>query len=303
MSSFLQNLKEYSKSPLSVYHKFRTLTRSDDTLYLFVEGYDDKSYYSALCEAKGLKARVFITFGKNNLDTIYFEHSASSKKSKNVKFIRDRDFDQFLGKVKSSEDFFVTCAYSVENYVFTEAAIAKLLEARYGLDPSEVDIFEDIGKFSEALEALNNWLVPLYAKAFECSLSNHKVDLNKVNIDTYAKAVLKKKNLPSEFPFSELGLEDYLNTPPPPELVASASTYIGESHHKTIRGKYLATLSAEFLKLTLEKYIQLHKSGAIAHLNRSACGSISVEAIFTAMIPYAKASDRLYEALSLDEAA
>ncbi|MBZ4690275.1 MAG: hypothetical protein JG765_1526 [Cereibacter sp.] len=299
MSTFLEVLQARSKSPLAVYQKFRVLVRSGGVLYLFVEGYDDKLFYSAICGWRGVEVQIFVTYGKKNLDKIYEIHEkAGEVPSSGPRFIRDRDFDEFLGLASSKDNLFLTCGYSVENYVCSEASFRKALEYRFGLDPYEVDLASDVALYSHAVEAINRWLLPVYAHALDCALAGLPVDLNKLNIEEYVKIVLAGKPLPPVLQLDELVKAGLPSATPSQESIGRAEAYLVGDHRLTIRGKYLLIVASEVMKAITSKYMLLHKGGKIQSFNRTACGPINPSSLFSALVVHADAPGRLLDALT-----
>src|ERR1700722_2120097 len=116
------------KSPSAIFHKFRVDSSIHSRRHIFVESYEDIGYYGRNAgKINGLSPKFHLCFGKKNLDNVASLYWKSDIKEAIVLFIRDSDFDVFLGSAPRGKDFFLTCGYAVENYVCSEEALEAYL--------------------------------------------------------------------------------------------------------------------------------------------------------------------------------
>lgn len=293
MGEFLEKIKKKSLEPKAIYHQFRTRNLNDTTIYVFIEGYDDKEFYPRIFLGEGRKADFTICFGKKNLDKILQEFNATPVNRASVVFIRDSDFDVFLNKEPKANNLFLTCGYSVENYVCTVDAVERYIVERMGVDPKEFDVDEKLKQLQVILDHFSMWLHPVYACVFKLLKDGKTVDLDALNIEKYSKQAVKGMPLPSieEIPeLSSMGLE---GTAPTQEDIDDASKYIQLGSSWYLRGKYVLNLVVEFLKVLGEELMTRHKAKEIACFNRSVCTGLNCDRIFSDLSARSDGSDRM----------
>lgn len=293
MSEFLDGLRARSKDPIAVYHRFRTRVLEEGVAYVFVEGYEDKEFYAKAFHDQGRPAECLICFGKKNLDKILREFEKSPVVRVPVLFIRDSDFDKFLGCAPSAENLFLTCGYSVENYVCTTNPISRFLRERMGIDSTEVDIVEKVSQIESLLGEMNDWLRPLYARVFEAIERGMAFDLNALEIETYSKRAVKALSLPDIDAIPELhamGLDQFV---PTEGNIEKAAAYVAEGGYLGLRGKYALHLVAAFLKKLAEELLERHKAKQIVYFNRTVCSALNLEQVYSDLAARAQASARL----------
>jgi hypothetical protein len=282
--SFRDGLDKRRESSTAVFHRFRTGVKDRTTLHLFVEGYEDITFYSrAIADMKGLfgvESVVHMCFGKKHMDEVLEMFEQSPFRKHNVLFIRDSDFDRFLGRLPESDHLFVTCGYSVENYVCTESALERFIRTTFGVDPAEVDIPSSCSRHVARVEALFEWLAPFLGACIAAVGAGRQLDLNRFDIRPYYKALMKGGALPECLPEAEwlrcgLTAEDF--TEASAELGRS---YTAQDAMSWLRGKYLLECTATFLKAYQEELYAKHRRREISRFNRKAHPDFSSGAVF-----------------------
>lgn len=204
MGEFLNELNKKKNTPAAIYHRFRTQNLKDEVLYVFLEGYDDLEFYPIIFKSLNIPAHGVVCFGKKNMDEVIQEYKRSPIRRARVIFIRDRDFDLHLGVAPEGENLFLTCGYSVENYVCQVDAIERYIKERMGVDPHEHNISEELQRFEEAALCLNTWLTPIYGRVFDALEAGKSPDLDAIDISKYIKRILRDEPLPEPQHIEEL---------------------------------------------------------------------------------------------------
>ncbi|MBY6042398.1 DUF4435 domain-containing protein [Phaeobacter italicus] len=293
MGNFIRLLQEKQKSPTAIYHKFRTSSLRSDCCYIFVEGYEDKEFYPQKFLDAGGKAHTTVCFGKKNLDKVFEEFKNSPVERVKVGFIRDSDFDFFLGKISEAEEFFITCGYAVENYVCSEESLSRYIIERMGVDENEVDHTHSLATYRELVDDLNNWLIPVYARVFQAISECREIDLDKLNIQNYAKMHLRGNGLPDINTIDDLKKMGFDEGIPVEKYFESANEYSKKESFLALRGKYLLAVATEFLKFLSEELLAKHKAKEIINFNRAVCSQINCERVFADLAPRSAPAGRL----------
>lgn len=152
------------------YHEF--LLRYDaskKSVYGFVEGKEDPSYYRSLGERfipEDWSIEFLVSGNRRKvLDTeAAFDWSRFSRRQ--VAFFVDRDLVHFLNPgITHSENVYVTDGYSVENSIVTRDVFARLLEEVHNiLDWTPQEREQMLDHFDQQLDAFQELLVPVMAQ-------------------------------------------------------------------------------------------------------------------------------------------
>lgn len=294
MGAFKDKIEASGKSPVAIFHRFRTKMHQRDVLYLFVEGYDDVFFYSAASQKVGIKTDSINCFGKKILESVYAIWKESKLRNANVLFIRDRDFDAHLGSVNEGNAFVLTRGYSVENYVCNPESLAAFISSRMGLSNEEIDINAELESYNRALYRFHMASVILYAKAFAAIESGRKIDLDEICIsncvDRAFEGVEDYKELALTFGsvdeiFSEVVVKC--------KHLKSAHRYTSLQPEFAIRGKYIITLAYRFLRDLYERALAAHKKNEIVCFNRRLGARLSEQFIFEDLVATAGVPDEV----------
>jgi|AntRauTorcE11898_2_1112593.scaffolds.fasta_scaffold05993_3 hypothetical protein len=292
MGEFLEAITRKKKSPAAIYHKFRTGTLSKEYYYAFVEGYEDKEFFSGAFRKEGMELKCTICYGKKNLDDILNRYKDSPVNRVRVLFIRDRDFDAHLGQAPEGQNLFLTCGYSVENYISTPATIFRYASEKMGVDDDEVDIEEISKRFQDLALKLNDWLTPVYARNFEALRRGVSTELDALKFETYCKKALKDEALPDADTLKELEKMNLADINASEESKSSAEDYVATGS-SGLRGKYILKALVEFLKKEADVLLTMHKNEEIVAFNRAVVAQISSERVFSDMAVRTEPTDRL----------
>jgi hypothetical protein len=298
--SFSEMLNERRGGANAIFHKFRTSVKEGNELHLFVEGYDDTLFYERLlADLRGLFGQEWNTYnclGKGNMDRVHQLFRDSAFTQRNVLFLRDSDFDRFLGIRTPSEKMFLTCGYSVENYVCTRESITRFIRAGFGVDAAEVDIPALVASHSGRVEQLFGWMASVIGAALYAVRAGRQLDLNKLGIAAYYTR-LAADDLPQEMEaetWEKAGIQ-------PGDFSAESAElghqFVQQDAMRWLRGKYLLECTSVFLAELRATLATRYREGEITRFRR-ATGDISPSALFERLCPFASGSPELREALS-----
>lgn len=185
--SFLENLKNAAKSPLSVYIRFlQQYKKGDKSLHLFYEGNDDPSFYTNfIVNLLGNEYRLYF-YNCKNKDGVYSNYSKidwrTYRKSRALFFV-DKDHSDILGiKYIEGINIFVTKYYSVENYLVNEVVFQRILRELASI--GDETIINELTKvfivqhkrYSDLMLLITSWII--YHRQLNSNLNLNNINLN-----------------------------------------------------------------------------------------------------------------------------
>lgn len=165
MSDIVENLLEESVSDCVAYTEFMlNYKKSEDNLYCFFEGNEDRFYYSI---------RIDLLSATN--DNIGFICGGKEKVLKVHKLIKDNNYyrnvktsfyiDSDYDKNEINPDIYITPTYSIENLYCTKESFEKILISEFKMNSGDNDFIKCVenylyiqDKFNEQTLLLNAWL-------------------------------------------------------------------------------------------------------------------------------------------------
>lgn len=199
-------------------------------------------------------------------------------------FIRDSDFDEFLGNLPQGDAVRIIDRYSVENYVFTVDAVKRLILERFGVDPQEFDVDQCISRYENCVQEIFSHLSPIIGGAIAAVSSGITVDLNALDVRKFAKEYFVTGVLPP--------IEDghYAKVKISAEFRNADSTNIGLEFVTRdailwMRGHYLSEICSVFIQRTHESLKDEKKSGGISTMNSNINGDFSPPSPFERRAP------------------
>lgn len=296
--SFKDTLAGKRKSPSAIFHKFRTDASIRTRGHIFVEGFEDVSFYSKhISSINGQVPRFHICFGKKNLDKVADLYWLSKIERPLILFIRDSDFDEYLGKLPSGDGMFTTCGYSVENYVCTVETLRQFFLSGFCVDEEEVNVASETETFEELATKLHLWLAPVYGAAFHAISEKRTVDFNKLDVELLSKRIISGENLPEPSMAPGLPLMGLRSSDFNAASLAAGRRFAERSALSWLRGKYVLTALTEYLKSREGHYRDEYKNGTISQFNRKIGGNLSEDIVFERMVGFAHPTLRLVERL------
>jgi hypothetical protein len=295
---FSDQLLERSRSPSAIFHRYRVDPSISERPHIFVEGYDDLLFYGLIARhTLGDRAKFHLCYGKRNLDKIYALFKESEFDHVGTLFLRDSDFDLYLGKVAATRHLFLTAGYAVENYVCCPQAISSLIVVSFGLDQSEFNADVEVKQFQQHLEEIFAWLEPIHGAIFKAIHESRILDLDQLRFDEYFGMILTGRSLPDPKSLAELshiGLDDNDFSQ---DSLALAEKFNQQHCFQWLGGKYLITALSVFLKHLEPRLRALHKSKIIRQFNKRVHPDFSPNILFERIIGHVKPDNSLMDAL------
>ena len=160
----VESLIEASETELVAYMQFMLkYKKSNNALYCFFEGKDDKKYYgSRIILISDKKYIDFTCNGKDNVKKVrdIIKTKQEYSDAMTAYFI-DSDFDDFI----NDPDIYETPGYSVENFYTSKSALEKILVNEFELKEGHNDYdfcinkyITEQEKFHDDIHILNSWL-------------------------------------------------------------------------------------------------------------------------------------------------
>lgn len=284
---FAEQLLERSRSPAAIFHRYRVDPTIEDRPHIFVEGYDDLLFYGNLVgRLLGEISKFHICFGKRNLDRIFVLFQETELRPDRTLFIRDSDFDYFLGNVAPADHLFLTAGYAVENYVCSAASVRSLILTLFGLHEDEFDAMAEVEKFSGFLSRIFSWLTPIHGAILYASRQLRILDLDQLDFDRYFTLVVDGDVLPNPAEIAELANMHLVEEDFSEESLALGEAYGQQDYFLWLRGKYLIKALSIFLRKLESDVRERHKAGEIRQFNRRVHPDFSPNILFERIIAH-----------------
>ena len=293
--SFEDFLEERKRSAIAVFHRFRLERDTHRQLNLFVEGFADSTYYQHVLDKLDINdRRVRITYGKRNMDRIIEWFYAEGYEDTRSIFLRDSDFDAFLASAPVGDHVFLTCGYSVENYVCSSPSLEKFYRQVFCVAP-EFPVSDAVEEFLTASERLFRWLTPLIGAILYAIRAGRTLDLDKLDTKDFFKTALSGADMP-EFrtaDFGDLGLaaEDFND-----EAEDLGERFCSQDAMLWLRGHQTLIHCSLFLARAHETLREQAKREHGFQMNRRISPDFSPPAVFERLASLAVGTDRLREA-------
>jgi len=202
--SLLDILDKKFLTPSAAYIKILSQYKtSDNTIFCFVEGVEDISFYRPFLEIykDGVPVKYIVCNGKQNVIDNYNDIDWSFYDKKRILFFIDKDFDDYIGKqIINDNNVFVTDCYSIENYLVDERILEKFITDNCLITHEQIikiaieNFKEQLNTYVKQLKMISAWMMYCRKNSFDVSFNEIKMsDLFK--IDENGK--LKKKTLSS----------------------------------------------------------------------------------------------------------
>ena len=267
--SFKDDLEARRRSANAAFHRFRTMPKAPENIYFFLEGYEDCAFYRAVASAvptlRDHTIRDIICFGKKNMDRVIQMFYASSFTSLTVLFIRDSDFDRFLGIAPVGEHVLLTDGYSVENYVCGAEACKRFILEKFAVDVDEFDVGNLVEVHLEILRRVFIHLAPFIGAALHAIKAGRQLSLDSLNIKELYKLV-RDDAVPIINAGLGCGLYDNDFNEDSARLGAA---FVEQEPLLWLRGKYALECTALFLSETFAMLTEMSRRGEILRFNRN----------------------------------
>lgn len=299
--TFKEEISGKSKSPTAIFHRYRVDTSAYNRVHLFVEGYEDVGFYSYHVPQSGdMNAKFHVCFGKKNLDFIIKLYRNSRIEAPNTLFIRDSDFDKYLGTVTACRDLFLTCGYSVENYVCGPDVLQRFLLTVFCIeeDPVRDDAVEE---FSNICLRFHDWVAPLYGAAMYAVRNERNVDLDKFSASVFYDFYGKQAALPDIVQVLDLERIGLTAGDFNEDSEKIAADYRTLDPIYWTRGKYILELISIFIRKLAPKLLAMQKTGQIRTFNRKAMATLDEVSVYQKLCSFAGATKDLRDFLCVQK--
>lgn len=248
--SYLNKLRERRKTPGAVWHKLRTsIGTGKFDFYIALEGEEDEAFYSRFLEERFPNKRFspLVCDGKGGVLGLHSAMISAYGSQKNVFFFIDSDHDRFVGEDDYPAQFFSTCGYSVENYIYDKSVVAAGIKKFFLLNKSD-GLCEDIEAALEndrlVFESRSKYIMS-YAIALRANDQNPKLEkLGIKSLFDFEGHCLKSKNLDCRELLSTVEAEPL----PRSEFVRYTRLLKDYDPNVCIRGKLVAQFVLQFCR-------------------------------------------------------
>lgn len=292
--SFSETLANRRKSAVAVFHQFRIEARGRPIKNVFVEGFDDLAFYSFFMGSEGKRFRM--TFGKRNMDRIIQWFYAEGFNDTDTIFVRDSDFDKFIGDLPVGDHVFTTCGYSVENYICAPNALKRYLKERLCTTTQEFDADADVSHFDHLVTELFRWSAPLMGAIIKRKRSNLDVNLDVIDLVTPFTILLRGEPLPpfdkSDYCVGGIEISDFTGS------IEDGIAFTAQTATMWLRGHQFAKIVSAYLESRHQFLAKEFKSGKISQFNKRASSNYDPNSTIEKLIPFADGTEELRQAVT-----
>lgn len=226
-------------------------THNPDALFVFYEGVDNDYYYYRIKQCTTRNIEPINCKNKKKVINVYQLIVSKPEYNRYHKgFFVDKDFD--LNEEPFFADFYVTNAYSIENYYVSDACMENFLIQKYYFHRGDVlleslmsDFRQMRQKYFDAIELFNTWYCAIkrkYGNTIRDINLGCTMPTNFIIWDFDAKDVQKHYSFES--------IETMFNVTPYPvtaEELLNAETYLRTNLQNNLRGKYCIGFMLRYL--------------------------------------------------------
>lgn len=254
----VERLREEATSDCVAYTEFMLqYKRTNDALYCFFEGYEDRTYYTIRVEnISDSSVTDFVCGGKDDVIKV---HSLIKKnplyQSAKTGFFVDSDFDNYDIPI----GIYKTPTYSIENLYCLQESFEKILIAEFKMKRTDDDFKKCIEnyknlkeKFTSEILFFNAWL------ACQADIRNSQSIKTRLNIDSKVKSFFDKVVLSDLSDIKTLDglkikqdIQDiYNNSPevPDEQLNLKCQIFTDSNQVEKFRGKFLLRFLESYLR-------------------------------------------------------
>ena len=205
MTAMLQVHSQALAGQTDVYHLFLSkFSKDDKTVYGFVEGQTDPSFYRTFAEAllpNDWRVTMRFVKGKANVLKLYNDFDWQRFPRERVAFFIDRDLSEILEEtLPDAKNLYITDDYSIENSIVCRETCERVLQEIYNLHQVEENEFENILlAFDVQLDAFLKYMIPVMSYICLWRKRGEKVNLNNLNLNKIFVFSCGKVEIKAEF--------------------------------------------------------------------------------------------------------
>lgn len=285
--SFRELLDKRKRTAVAIFHRFRLEVLGGLSQALFIEGFEDKAFYSRYLPQGDFEVDcVQITFGKRNMDRIISLYYAGGLDARcDARFIRDSDFDEYLGTLPAGDRVIILDRYSVENFIFVPSSYRMLLSARFGISSDEYDVSACVDRYERGVRDIFQHLAPIFGATFAALEDGKSLDLNALGIREIASTYFATGALRdlTDADFHRCKIDDQYRTE---ETRLRGMQFVERDAFLWLRGHYLALVCSAYVQRTHNTICALKASGILHTLNPNLSSDFSASALSERMSGY-----------------
>lgn len=285
--SFADLLDTRKRTAVAVFHRFWMEVGQGLQRALFVEGYEDKVFYSTFLPVGELSSEMIrLSYGKKNLDKIVEQFYAQGLDERcDVYFIRDADFDEFLGNLPSGDRVRILDRYSVENFVFTADNFRRLLMERFGVEPDEYNVACTVARYERCVQEIFLHIAPLIGAALLAVQEGFSINFDALDVRKLASSYFRDGNLEKieDATYERCKIPAQFRTDVAVEL---GSEFVRRDALLWLRGHYLADIGSVFAQFVHDELKALKAEKEIRGLNPRLSVDFSPQALFERMCSF-----------------
>lgn len=207
--TYKDELLKTHKDISHIYFEFLLYKDKNNTFFYFVEGDEDRTFYSQFVLKKITKLnnyKCFIAGDKSSvLKTLQNFINYRSAYISNSIFIVDRDFDFWLNRLVEHPNLFYTIGYSVENYIISDYIVCEYLSDFYhAARCSSDELNYSMEQFKLLYEDFCHQMRLYMAIALYIRKNQLQLDLNDFNFINYMEFEYENENIKLVFNHAEL---------------------------------------------------------------------------------------------------
>jgi hypothetical protein len=181
--SLLDILDHAVSSPAASYIKLLSqYKKRSNTVFCFVEGNEDISFYSKHLETAFENVRYVVCHGKKNVLDNYKNLNWQFYDKKRVIFFIDKDYDDYISEaIVNDDNIFITDYYSIENYLVDGDVLRKFINDNCSIiedkviDGLIVDFELKHKDFMSHLTKISAWMI-------YCRKNKYVVNFNDISL-------------------------------------------------------------------------------------------------------------------------
>lgn len=278
--TFSEILDRRKNSATALFHRFRLEVASGLQFALFVEGFEDKAFYSRFLPIGNFgRDSIRLAHGKRNMDELAAMYMAERLFDRcDAKFVRDADFDDYLGTLPRLDKILCIDRYSVENFIFLPDNYRRLIEDRFGVDTNEYNLDECVDRYRTGVTSIFVHLAPFLGAAIAAMRDNINLNLDGLDIRRMSSTFFRTGKLRPicDRDYSRCCIPDaYVND----DTLAIGLEFVERDAFLWMRGHYIALVCSAYVQCSHDRICAMKAAGELQTLNPNLSSDFSASAL------------------------